>query len=71
MIKSTPKDTKLNGNLSDNLNSLQRPGLQISQARPGSEEGVDPLSLDDVSEVNPDYSGLTFIFPGSKGHEDY
>ena len=34
---------------SDPLSSLNRPGLQISRGKSNSDEGVDPLSLDNVS----------------------
>ena len=42
-----PKVSKPNGGFSDAIASLNRTGVQIST--PAQEEGVDPLSLDDVS----------------------
>ena len=43
-----PKVSKPNGTFSDAVASLQRTGVQISTGG-AQEEGVDPLSLDDVS----------------------
>ena len=51
-----PKVSKPNGTLSDAVANLQRTGVQMSSGG-SQEEGVDPLSLDDVS--NQDQPNLT------------
>ena len=42
-----PKVSKVNGTFNDAIASLQRTGVQVGT--PAQEEGVDPLSLDEVS----------------------
>ena len=46
-----PKVSKPNGTVSDAVANLQRTGVQMSSGG-SQEDGVDPLSLDDVSNQN-------------------
>ena len=44
---------------SEPLSNLNRPGLQISRGKSNSDEGVDPLSLDNVSKFSFSYLSMT------------
>ena len=50
---------------SDPLSSLNRPGLQISRGKSNSDEGVDPLSLDNVSRSHLFLIKLKYVLSGT------